>query len=162
VIELVSAERCVKCDICIKICPTNVFDHGADRLPVIKNQDDCQTCFMCEAWCPTDALFVAPQTTPVAANSPYKDEQWLTGHGLLGSYRREIGWGESRGGRKHPEREGTPAMMAEPLGLDNRRAAADGQPQYDIGFNVAYSDEGEEPDEPAAASRPSAPHRGEA
>lgn len=150
-IELVSEERCIKCDICIKVCPTNVFDHGEDRLPVIKNQDRCQTCFMCEAWCPTDALFVAPQVTPVTPNSVYRNEQWLTEHGLLGSYRREIGWGKGRTGRRRPEKEGMRTMMVEPLGLDNRRAAAVDQPQYDIGFNVAYSDEGEEPDEPAGA-----------
>ena len=72
-IELVSEERCIKCDACIRVCPTNVFEHGPDRLPVIKRQADCQTCFMCEAWCPTDALFVAPQTEPVAAESPYRE-----------------------------------------------------------------------------------------
>jgi Fe-S-cluster-containing hydrogenase component 2 len=78
------------------VCPTNVFEHAGatDRLPVIKRQADCQTCFMCEAWCPTDALFVAPQTDPVAGDSPYRDEAWLMERGLLGSYRREIGWGK--------------------------------------------------------------------
>jgi NAD-dependent dihydropyrimidine dehydrogenase PreA subunit len=151
VIELVSAERCIKCDVCIRVCPTNVFGHGEDRLPVIERQADCQTCFMCEAWCPTDALFVAPQAAPVADGSPYKDEQWLAERGLLGSYRREIGWDTARPGRTSPEPEGMRTLAAEPLGLDKRRAAASGQPQYDIGFNVAYSDEGEEPDEPAGA-----------
>jgi NAD-dependent dihydropyrimidine dehydrogenase PreA subunit len=161
VIELVSAERCIKCDVCIRICPTNVFDQGEDRLPVIKHQEDCQTCFMCEAWCPTDALFVAPQTSPVAADSPYKNEQWLTERGLLGSYRRELGWDKGRLGRAGPEKEGMRTLMAEPLGLDNRRAAEAGRPQYDVGFSVAYSDEGEEPDEPAGASAPR-PQRGTA
>ena len=151
-IELVSAERCIKCDVCIRVCPTNVFERGADRLPVIKRQEDCQTCFMCEAWCPTDALFVAPQTTPVADGSPYKDELWLTEQGLLGSYRREIGWDEGRSGRKGPEMEGMRTMTTKPLGLDHRRAAEANQPQYDIGFSVAYSDEGEEADEPAGAA----------
>jgi hypothetical protein len=42
-------------------------------------------------------------------------------------------------------------LAVQPLGVDHRRAAESGQPQYDIGFNVAYSDEGEEPDEPAGA-----------
>ncbi len=69
-IELVSEQRCIKCDVCIRVCPTNVFERGADRLPVIKRQADCQTCFMCEAWCPTDALFVAPETEPVARTPP--------------------------------------------------------------------------------------------
>jgi NAD-dependent dihydropyrimidine dehydrogenase PreA subunit len=151
VIELVSAERCIKCDICIRVCPTNVFGPGEDRLPVIERQQDCQTCFMCEAWCPTDALFVAPQTSPVPDGSPYRDEGWLTEHGLLGSYRREIGWDQGRTGRTRPEQEGVRTLAVAPLGLDNRRPAEAGRPQYDIGFSVAYSDEGEEPDEPASA-----------
>ena len=94
-IELVSEKRCIKCDVCIRVCPTNVFEHGPDRLPVIKRQADCQTCFMCEAWCPTDALFVAPDTEPVHAHSGYRDETWLVDRGLLGSYRRELGWAQS-------------------------------------------------------------------
>jgi NAD-dependent dihydropyrimidine dehydrogenase PreA subunit len=156
-IELVSEDRCIKCDVCIRVCPTNVFEHGEDRLPVIKRQDDCQTCFMCEAWCPTDALFVAPQTSPVADGSVYKNEEWLIEHNLLGSYRREIGWGKGRealdaDGRQGPEKERIGLLQIQPLGLDKRRAAEDDRPQYDVGFAVAYSDEGEEvEDEPASA-----------
>ena len=95
-IELVSSERCIGCDICIRACPTNVFDRGPDRIPVIARQDDCQTCFMCEAWCPTDALFVAPMPEPAPAGSFAHDEHELAGSGLLGSYRRELGWGKGR------------------------------------------------------------------
>jgi hypothetical protein len=69
---------------------------------------------------------------------------------LLGSYRREIGWGNGR--REEPEKEGIRAMMVQPLGLENRRAAEAEQPQYDVGFSVAYSDEGEEADEPPGAT----------
>jgi NAD-dependent dihydropyrimidine dehydrogenase PreA subunit len=151
VIELVSAERCIRCDVCIRVCPTNVFGHGPDRLPVIAHQDACQTCFMCEAWCPTDALFVAPQTSPVPANSVYRDEGWLIEQGLLGSYRREIGWANGR--REEAEKEGLSPLFVEPLGLDKRRAPEEGVAQYDIGFNVAYSDEGEEADEPPARAQ---------
>lgn len=155
-IELVSESRCIKCDVCIRVCPTNVFSHGEDRLPQISDQAACQTCFMCEAWCPTDALFVAPQTTPVAAGSVYRNEAWLTEHGLLGSYRRELGWKQGRehldaDGRSGPEKEGMRTMIVEPLGLDRRRAAERDRPQYDIGFSVAYGDEGEEPDEEPVA-----------
>jgi NAD-dependent dihydropyrimidine dehydrogenase PreA subunit len=91
-IEVVSAERCVKCDICIKVCPTNVFDRGADGLPVIARQQDCQTCFMCEAYCPEEAVFVAHTVDPVPDDSPYRDEAYLVDHDLLGAYRRAIGW----------------------------------------------------------------------
>ncbi|KQV05405.1 MULTISPECIES: ferredoxin family protein [unclassified Kitasatospora] len=91
-IELVSPERCISCDKCIKVCPTDVFDRGADGIPVIARQSDCQTCFQCEANCPTDALFVAPQTHP----QPPFDELALAESGLLGSYRAQIGWGRGR------------------------------------------------------------------
>jgi NAD-dependent dihydropyrimidine dehydrogenase PreA subunit len=96
VIELVSTQRCISCDICIRVCPTNVFDRGEDGIPAIARQDDCQTCVMCEAWCPTDALFVAPLTEPAPAGSAYRDEDRLVADGLLGSYRRELGWGKGR------------------------------------------------------------------
>ena len=59
-IEIVSARRCIACDICVKVCPANVFDARPDAAPVIARQADCQTCFLCEIYCPTDALYVAP------------------------------------------------------------------------------------------------------
>ena len=95
-IELVSASRCIACDVCIRVCPTNVFVRGDDGVPVIERQDDCQTCFMCEAWCPTDALFVAPLKEPARAGSFYRDEEELVRRDLLGSYRRDLGWAEGQ------------------------------------------------------------------
>ncbi|MCV7424034.1 ferredoxin family protein [Mycobacterium yunnanensis] len=95
-IELVSAERCIGCDRCIEVCPTRVFDRGHDGVPVIARQDTCQTCFQCEAYCPTDALFVAPLTAPAAGGSPHRDAHGLEAAGLLGGYRRELGWGGGR------------------------------------------------------------------
>jgi NAD-dependent dihydropyrimidine dehydrogenase PreA subunit len=96
-IEVVSAQRCIGCDMCVAICPTNVFDAdtGGGR-PVIARQGDCQTCFMCEAYCPVDALFVAPHVCSLPASSPLLDEEYLAAAGLLGSYRNEIGWGRGR------------------------------------------------------------------
>ena len=95
-IEVVSASRCIECDVCVRVCPTNVFDTGADGIPRIARQEDCQTCFLCEAYCPVDALFVAPTTSPVAADSPFLDEQFLVTENLLGKYRRDLGWGPGR------------------------------------------------------------------
>jgi NAD-dependent dihydropyrimidine dehydrogenase PreA subunit len=95
-IELVSQGRCISCDRCIEACPTNVFDRGDGGIPVIARQSDCQTCFMCEAYCPTDALFVAPHVDPVPAGDPLRDEEHLVASGLLGSYRKGIGWGGGR------------------------------------------------------------------
>lgn len=87
-IELVSAARCTGCNICVYVCPVNVFDAVPDSAPVIARQSDCQTCYMCEAYCPVDALFVAPQ----AEQSVVADEEELASAALLGSYRRAIGW----------------------------------------------------------------------
>jgi NAD-dependent dihydropyrimidine dehydrogenase PreA subunit len=95
-IELVSLSRCIGCDKCVKVCPTNVFDRGEDGIPVIARQQDCQTCFQCEANCPVDALFVAPQTHPQPPTSAAHDEDELQAVGLLGSYREKIGWGRGR------------------------------------------------------------------
>jgi ferredoxin len=58
--------------------------------------DDCQTCFLCEVYCPVDALFVAPHTHPLEPGSPLSDEGYVARAGLLGSYRRQVGWGHGR------------------------------------------------------------------
>jgi ferredoxin len=92
VIELVSESRCIKCNLCVSVCPTNVFDKVPDAPPTIARQSDCQTCFMCELYCPVDALFVAAEVEPL--NSV--DEKTLAETGLLGSYRQNIGWGSGR------------------------------------------------------------------
>jgi NAD-dependent dihydropyrimidine dehydrogenase PreA subunit len=88
-IELVSDERCINCDICVRVCPTNVFDRVPDGHPVIARQEDCQTCFMCELYCPVDALFVAPDAD---RQSP-QNEGELRARGMLGAYRSVVGWG---------------------------------------------------------------------
>ena len=87
-IELVSEERCTGCNICVAVCPVNVFDAVPDGPPVIARQGDCQTCFMCELYCPVDALYVAPD----AEGPSVVDERLLDEADLLGSYRRAIGW----------------------------------------------------------------------
>jgi NAD-dependent dihydropyrimidine dehydrogenase PreA subunit len=96
VIEIVSAARCIDCDICVEVCPTNVFDAVPGDHPVIARQSDCQTCFMCEAYCPADALFVAPLTGPAPDGSPLADETALEAGDRFGEYRRWLGWGHGR------------------------------------------------------------------
>lgn len=88
-IEVIDPERCTACDICVNVCPTNVFGK-TDGIPVIARQSDCQTCFLCELYCPEDALFVSPfADTPQAINVAT-----LRQSGTLGSYRRAVGWTE--------------------------------------------------------------------
>ena len=91
-IEVISEARCTSCDICVRVCPTNVFDAVPDGIPVIARHSDCQTCFQCEAYCPADAIFVAPLRTPAPDDSPWRDEQALAEQGLLGLYRDRVGW----------------------------------------------------------------------
>ncbi|WP_426441019.1 4Fe-4S binding protein [Bradyrhizobium genosp. P] len=91
-IEIIDAERCTSCDICVNVCPTNVFDKAAG-IPVIARQGDCQTCFLCELYCPDDALYVSP----FADGTQSIDVIALKQTDAMGSYRRAVGWtGETR------------------------------------------------------------------
>jgi NAD-dependent dihydropyrimidine dehydrogenase PreA subunit len=91
-IEVVSDERCTRCDRCVQVCPTNVFDLVPGQAPRIARPDDCQTCFMCEIYCPSDALFVHP----IADRHVEIDIDEVTREGWWGQYRRDSGWGLSR------------------------------------------------------------------
>lgn len=91
-IEVLDPDRCTSCDICVRICPTNVFDEVDGGIPVIARHSDCQTCFQCEAWCPADAIFVSPSRTPEPEGSPLRDRDALAEAGQLGLYRARVGW----------------------------------------------------------------------
>lgn len=91
-IELLSRERCIGCNRCVSVCPTNVFEASPDSVPTIARKSDCQTCFMCELYCPVDALYVAPFAEE---DAPVEDAV-LAESGLLGSYRANVGWGKGR------------------------------------------------------------------
>lgn len=87
-IEVVSETRCTQCNICVAVCPTNVFDIVKDHAPAIARQEDCQTCFMCEVYCPDDALYVHPNADEAVA----VDAAALERNDVFGSYRRSVGW----------------------------------------------------------------------
>lgn len=91
-IELVSSDRCIKCNLCVNVCPTNVFDAVPNAAPKIARQSDCQTCFTCELYCPVDAMFVAAEVYPL----PTVNEAELVASGVLGSYRRDLGWNKGQ------------------------------------------------------------------
>lgn len=96
-IEVISEERCVACDICVKVCPANVFDPVPNAAPIIARQVDCQTCFMCEVYCPFDALYVAPNAaSPVTVDPSHLD--------ALGTYAHAAGWqrGKPKGTASDP------------------------------------------------------------
>ncbi len=92
-IELIFADRCVSCNKCVEICPTNVLEIVPEGIPRIARQGDCETCFMCELYCPHDAIYVGPdceKPEPV-------DAQAILASGLLGEFRRNHGWDEWAG-----------------------------------------------------------------
>lgn len=93
-IEIVSARRCIGCDLCVAVCPANVFAAIPDAPPAIARQADCQTCFLCEIYCPTDALYVAPDAEAPTAIT----EAEVEAAGLFGSYARALGWRRGRPG----------------------------------------------------------------
>ena len=134
-IEILNAARCTSCDICVRICPTNVFEAVDGGVPTIARHSDCQTCFQCEAYCPEDAIFVAPSRTPEPAGSPFLDETDLLDRDLLGLYRDRVGWRRAprgQGGDQDSGTVGTPviAQGGEPTpavlasDVDYHRAAA--------------------------------------
>ena len=98
-IEVIDAERCTSCDICVNVCPTNVFDK-TDGRPVIARQGDCQTCFLCELYCPEDALFVSPFADVPQAVDVVALKQTAT----MGSYRRAVGWTKETRDRRDGDR----------------------------------------------------------
>jgi NAD-dependent dihydropyrimidine dehydrogenase PreA subunit len=87
-IEFIAEDRCIGCDRCVAVCPTNVFDAVPDEVPIIARQEDCHTCMSCELHCPVDALYVSPRGEP----DPTVDVESIIASGMLGSYQRALGW----------------------------------------------------------------------
>jgi len=87
-IELLSETRCTGCNLCVRACPTNVFEARPDDIPIIARPDSCQTCFMCELYCPADALYVSPY----AEQHVSVDEAALSSEQVLGSFSRKMKW----------------------------------------------------------------------
>lgn len=52
----IDASTCIKCDRCVKVCPSEVFAKSEAGTPNIQNIEICIKCGHCVAICPTDAI----------------------------------------------------------------------------------------------------------
>lgn len=91
-IEIIDPDRCTSCNVCVTICPTNVFEMEEGRVPTLDRRADCQTCFQCEAYCPEDAIFVDPSRTTEPLLPFARDLTELRARDLLGLHRQRVGW----------------------------------------------------------------------
>jgi NAD-dependent dihydropyrimidine dehydrogenase PreA subunit len=96
-IELLISERCTRCNRCVDVCPSDVFDPVPAAPPAIARQLDCQSCYLCELYCAADALYVGPDCE---RPEPVKVEDLLAA-GVLGQYRRDSGWDEWSGHQRN-------------------------------------------------------------
>ncbi len=119
-IELILSDRCIRCGACTEVCPDGVFRADPDGAPAVAHQEDCQTCYLCELFCPVDALYVSPRIAP----DPTVDREALLAAGLIGGYRRALGWARGRpGGTGRDLSQRMHEAFPEPMGSIWKRSA---------------------------------------
>ncbi len=77
-VHAINDDRCVGCDACVAVCPTNVLDLVNNKSRVLRFQD-CIQCEQCMWACPTDALVMHLEgTQPPPLKVPEIDEFFQT------------------------------------------------------------------------------------
>src|SRR6478672_8889463 len=75
----INDDRCIGCEACIDVCPTEVLDLINHKARVSRFSD-CVQCEQCANSCPTQALVMYRQgTTPRVLTVPELDEHFQTG-----------------------------------------------------------------------------------
>jgi thioredoxin reductase/NAD-dependent dihydropyrimidine dehydrogenase PreA subunit len=75
----INDDRCIGCEACIDVCPTEVLDLVEHKVRVSRFSD-CVQCEQCANVCPTQALVMYRQgTTPRMLTVPELDEHFQTG-----------------------------------------------------------------------------------
>jgi NAD-dependent dihydropyrimidine dehydrogenase PreA subunit len=49
-------DKCIRCGICIDMCPMDVLRFGRDGYPYMRYRDDCWYCDACIFLCPRQAI----------------------------------------------------------------------------------------------------------
>src|SRR5512140_273964 len=75
----INDDRCIGCEACIDVCPTEVLDLVEHKVRVARFSD-CVQCEQCANACPTQALVMYREgTTPRMLTVPELDEHFQTG-----------------------------------------------------------------------------------
>ncbi len=78
-IHSINDDRCIGCEACIDVCPTEVLDL-VDHKVKVSRFSDCVQCEQCQNSCPTMALVMFREgTTPRMLTVPELDEHFQTG-----------------------------------------------------------------------------------
>ncbi len=67
-VPTIDPERCIRCAVCISICPDRILAADPSGLPVVE-ADSCMQCGHCAAVCPTEAVAVPFLEEPVRLSS---------------------------------------------------------------------------------------------
>lgn len=75
----INDDRCIGCEACIDVCPTEVLDL-VDHKVKVSRFTDCVQCEQCANSCPTQALVMYREgTTPRMLTVPELDDKFMTG-----------------------------------------------------------------------------------
>src|SRR6185503_12628894 len=78
-IHSINDDRCIGCEACVDVCPTEVLELVDHKARVLRFSD-CVQCEQCANACPTQALVMYRQgTTPRMLTVPELDEHFQTG-----------------------------------------------------------------------------------
>jgi formate hydrogenlyase subunit 6/NADH:ubiquinone oxidoreductase subunit I len=66
----INLERCTRCGLCVRYCPTSAVEMVETR-PVIVRPQDCVYCGECEEICPADAIALSYQVEPISPRNDH-------------------------------------------------------------------------------------------
>lgn len=100
-IEFINEQACTQCNKCVEVCPADLFEVEAGKVPVIARLEECQSCRQCAIHCPEDAVYVSL----LAERMPNPDKVAIIASGRTGKYARWLGW--KKGVAPNGDRSGT-------------------------------------------------------